>query len=120
MIEIRLSRTISVFVLLALLLPWVVMVYLANRSGRNGVAATEAAVAVRSHHEVLEGPWGVLDVEPIILDYSDCGNERPFLRNAKRGIAVRHDIGFRATEWPDLWLLQQTSLRSPCWYMQCF
>lgn len=101
MVEIRLPRVVFMSFLLASLLPWVIVVYLANRTGRPGAAATEAAVDVRLHHEILDGPWGLLDVEPIILDYPSSlaifdFNAQPY-RNWTFRHSTRDDIRQRLT-----------------------
>ena len=69
-IQIRLSRKVFVTLLLAMLLPWGVVAYLTIRGS---VSQLEHAVGgmtpAVSHHEFVKGPWGLLDLEPFVLDY---------------------------------------------------
>ena len=66
---IRLTRAGAGALLLAVLLPWVAVAYLVlHRAAPPANHAAEPSQAL-PRHEIVSGPWGALDIEPIILDY---------------------------------------------------
>ena len=56
---------------LVVLLPWGLVAWIAFHHFSAALTQRDAMEqqAPPSHHEVLTGPWGVLDVEPIVLDF---------------------------------------------------
>ena len=71
MAQINLSKGAMVGLILALLLPWIVVLYLAVHRGPPSVAITgvDKLAASSTNREEIFGPWGTLDLVPITLDY---------------------------------------------------